>query len=79
MPAPKARPIIVTISSSKVNCAATLTLFTPMAVSTPISYLRSRTFSKVMTTSTTPPTASTTMSNVSANFDRLSSGTKLDS
>lgn len=49
---------------SRPNCAATLTLSAPISVSTPISYLRSRTFSNVMTTSTT-------MSSVNANFDRL--------
>lgn len=73
---PSAIPRIVTISSSIANYAATLTFFTPMAVSTPTSYLRSRMLNRL---STTAPTVSTTMSSVRANLARLSSGTRLDS
>ena len=73
---PSAIPHIVTISSSIANCAATLTFFTPMAVSTPTSFLHSRMSNRL---STTAPTASTTISSVRANLARLSSGTRLNS
>lgn len=78
-PTPSARPMAVTASSSMANCAATFAFFTPIAVSTPISYLRSRMLKMVSTTSTTAPTHSTTMSSVFANVARLFNGTRLAS